>query len=70
MEKRIPVTDVAYAVSTVIFERRRPNFLHCMSLMDKEINRYVSMVEPVVIEQKAGDPGAQNLYHGCEARGI
>lgn len=70
MEKRIPVTIVAFAVSTLLHVKRLAAAGDNKLLRYKEILRYESIVADVVIPQKAGDPGENIHYHGCEARGI
>ena len=70
MVKIIEVTTVAKAVSVVIFGNRTEGLLIGNSLFNKELDRFRSLVEPVVIPEKAGDPGRNISNHGCEARGI
>jgi len=57
MEKIIEVTEVAWAVSLVIHVRISRGLGFDNSLRDKELKRFKSMVEPVVIPEKPGTLG-------------
>ncbi|WP_274005280.1 hypothetical protein [Vibrio parahaemolyticus] len=70
MEKIIEVTEVSWAVSLMIHVRRISGLGFDNPLRDKELKRFKSMIEPVVIPENAGDPGRLKVNHGCEARGI
>lgn len=70
MEKIISVTYVAFVVSAEIHERKRAACAADKWLIYRELCRFMSMVEDVVVPQEAGDPGRNFTNHGCEARGI
>ncbi|MCG9685154.1 hypothetical protein L1D31_21770 [Vibrio sp. Isolate23] len=70
MVKIIELTPVGKAVSYQIHHRRILATKGDNYLIDKELDRYKSIREVVIEDQKAGDPGTQNHYHGCEARGV